>query len=138
MSSKVYDSMPECDRVLSFFLFKSYSALFPLLSTHGLKFEVGRLFMSANQYLLFLSFPEFCCVLFYLFYVPLPAWHSNPCLCIWVTLKVVQENRYERIERTSTYYLWENQGLNLRRRHRRMIGRGNQRRAVCLASYSLR
>ena len=41
MSSKVYDSMPECDHVLSFFLFKSYSALFPLLSAHGLKFEVG-------------------------------------------------------------------------------------------------
>ena len=86
MSSKVYDSMPECDRVGSSFLFKSYSALFPLLSTHGLKFEVGRLFMSANQYLLFLSFPEFCGVLFYLFYVPLPARCLNHFLCIGCAL----------------------------------------------------
>ena len=45
---------------------------------------------------------------------------------------------YHIIARSSVYYLWANQGLNLRRRHRRMIGRGNQRRAVCLASYSLR
>ena len=43
--------------------------------------------MSTNQYLLFSSFSEFCCVLFYLFNIPFSARYSNPCLCIWVALE---------------------------------------------------
>ena len=43
--------------------------------------------MSTNQNLLFSSFSEFCCVLFYLFNIPFSARRSNPGLCIWVALE---------------------------------------------------
>ena len=62
-----------------FFLFKSYSALFPLLSTHGLTLEVGGgLFTLTNQYLLFSPSTSFAFILFVLFSFPRPVFESLP------------------------------------------------------------
>ena len=74
--------MTPCLNVIMFvfFLFKSYSALFPLLSTHGLTLEVGGggggLFMLTNQYLLF-SPTSFAFILFVLYSFPHTVFESS-------------------------------------------------------------
>ena len=68
--------------------------------------------MSTNQYLLFPSFPEFCCVLFYLFYVPLPARCLNHFLCIGCALgnDGIVDMKDEVCSNPNVFWILENSG----------------------------
>ena len=95
MSSKILNSMLECDYAL-FFSFKSYSALFPPLLTHGLILEVGAIYVYWSISFA-LSFPKFYFIfLFVLYSFPLTVFESFPLYlgAHWGTMKILTNSTW--------------------------------------------